>query len=492
MHVSLPAAGAFLAAMLSSPVLASAFPKMVNGLSDRSANTPQQHNKLRFRPRRAAPPQQLAPRQADPTAPWVSVDASGTPRTVTPVLTTVSGTPTLLNGAPADLTATVFTRTDFGDVRTTTAGQAAGDNGGIAPTASGVAAPPIPTASSVTGAGAFPVCANLDGDLAPFCMPSRGQKLAIGATYYVTWDPAFFPSNTTVMVTGNYFNASTGAITTQAFASPRLSAAWSFYAWPVDEALIKGAAVVGATSANISLSIAALAGGSAAVVQQRGPTVEVTYPPTYQQQPAKVPTGQALYIGIPSVVGFVILVLAGTCIWNRKARKISLGNIMSRSRHGYGAGKSRTQRMGMGGGRRGKKAAATGRAVPLANVPPEQQYRDVPEPKTSAPNVQPVRSMLTVDTARDHSKRDSDALGSLAGSPTEDRQMDYFGAQGHHAQQQYRPQQHGGYGQQQGAYNSSSRDDERDYYQGAGRQHAGGANVFRDEMSRQDRDRSGF
>ncbi len=86
---------------------------------------------------------------------------------------------------------------------------------------------------------------------------------------------------------------------------------------------------------NITLNIAALAPGSASMASFRGPTINVANPPIFHQEPAKAPAGPALYIGLPTVLGFVTLVLIGTWLWNRSERRIGLGNIMSRSRHGY-------------------------------------------------------------------------------------------------------------------------------------------------------------
>lgn len=47
----------------------------------------------------------------DDLSSWVSVDDSGVPKTITPVISTVSGTPTAVSDAPPfELTATVRTK----------------------------------------------------------------------------------------------------------------------------------------------------------------------------------------------------------------------------------------------------------------------------------------------------------------------------------------------------------------------------------------------
>lgn len=102
----------------------------------------------------------------DATDAWVTVGEDGTPKTVTPVQATISGTPTVISAPPNAVTATVFTSTVQGELKTTT----------------GTVPNPTPTATN--GAGAFPVCNNKDGDYAPFCLPLGGATLNPGKTYY--------------------------------------------------------------------------------------------------------------------------------------------------------------------------------------------------------------------------------------------------------------------------------------------------------------------
>lgn len=128
-------------------------------------------------------------------------------------------------------------------------------------------------------------------------------------------------------------------------------------------------------------------GGIPGVPDLPGPTVLVTHPPAYSQPPTQLPRGPALYIGLPTVLGVVVLCVVGACVWNRKARRIDLGNVMSRSRHGYGIGESRAQRLaksvrrsmrrgGDGGiGGSGRKDRGI-QLVEREMLPPEQVYRD--------------------------------------------------------------------------------------------------------------------
>lgn len=109
----------------------------------------------------------LLEKRAEPTAPWVTIDDEGQPvKTVTPSVTTVDGTTSIVNGAPHDLTASVYTWTTWGVVTTSTGN------------------PPNPTATAKSGEGTFARCSNLDGENAPFCSPYSNSTLLTGRTYY--------------------------------------------------------------------------------------------------------------------------------------------------------------------------------------------------------------------------------------------------------------------------------------------------------------------
>lgn len=355
-------------------------------------------------------------RATDSLTPWVTVDESGTAHTVTPYVTTVDGTATTVSAAPNDITGSVFTQTNFGEVTTST---------GTAP---------APTATATDGAGSFAVCNNKDGTLAPWCSPNDNAKLYPGTSYYcesmtapyiratlvtmadpfariVIWDSSYFAANTSIKIQGNYLNSSSGEITSQAFISEKMLASWGFWSLTVTSDLLQGK-----VARNISVQIAAVnatSGTSSTFI--KGPQIQVTQTPTYHAGATTLPSGAALYIGLPSIFGFIILCLAGTCIWNRKHRKINLGNVMSRSRHGHGLGKV-GRGMGMGKRRREKQAAERVQLMER-EVAAEggQIYRDEPSP----------------DPQPDHfdlphiPRRDSNELGSLAGTPTEDKRMDF-------------------------------------------------------------------
>lgn len=125
-------------------------------------------------------------------------------------------------------------------------------------------------------------------------------------------------------------------------------------------------------------------------------------PVYYHQPPTPAPTGKDLYIALPAAFGFILLCVVGGCLINRKHRKIGIGNVMG-CRKGYGVGKSRSQRLGLG-----KKK---GEAIHLQEqeLGPDSRYQDFPDEEGHR------------SRRRD---RDSD-LGSLVESPTEHRR-NYF------------------------------------------------------------------
>lgn len=370
--------------------------------------------------------------RAEATDAWVSVDKTGLPTTITPV---VSGA-TTLSAIPTELTATVVTRTAYGELTTSTG-----------------TAPALPTANNKKGKGAFLVCSNADGDYAPFCEPSADSSLYTGTTYFVTWDASALNS-TKVTVTGTYLNSTTGETGDDAFTADELRASWSYYAWTPNKGYLShgnGSAV------RVVLSLKELsADGETATATHAGPTVLVTKAPKYQQAAPELPKGAALYIGLPVIFGFCLLMVCGVCAWNRKTRHIGLGNIMSRGRHGYGIAKSRAKRMTrtMKSGAAGRRLSKRDRAAQqhhmhmMDNVPEDQMYRDEPQRFDGRADYDYDADAREVRMGGGgggygHARRDSDGLGSLAGTPTSE----------HFPRQQ------------------------------------GGGNVFREEMERQQRQR---
>ncbi|KAK2749060.1 hypothetical protein CKAH01_06557 [Colletotrichum kahawae] len=347
-----------------------------------------------------------------PTAAWISVAGDGVPSTVTPVPTTISGTPTYASAAPNALTGSVFTITDFRLVKVTTS----------------TGAPPVPTADHKNGQGAFAPCSNSNGDFAPFCDPAKGSTLYTDTTYYVTWDSSVLikgnQTDVRVKIKGKEVNGTTvGDVVFNKDTDSSQLAAYGYYAWTVSSGLIPK----GQDNATIELLMTYTING-VAQTDITGPQVFVSKRATYHPEGAKIPKGQELYIALPTVFGFLIICLIGGCLWNRKTRTIGLGNIMSRSRHGYGVGKSRAQRLGAKVRKSVFRGKDRGIALRTREISPDgYQYRDEPMPQQ--PQYQQQQH-----TGTGRPRRDSDALGSLAGTPTSDR-FDFHdtGAQGGNA-----------------------------------------------------------
>lgn len=109
----------------------------------------------------------ILPRQGNPQNIWVTVDGSGSARTVTPTVS-AAGSKLTISGAPGHVTATSV-------YMMTTAS-------GIIQTSTGMA--PVATAVAGSGEGAFVACSNYQGWDEPFCLPRRGSVLRPGDTYY--------------------------------------------------------------------------------------------------------------------------------------------------------------------------------------------------------------------------------------------------------------------------------------------------------------------
>lgn len=113
-----------------------------------------------------------------------------------------------------------------------------------------------------------------------------------------------------------------------------------------------------------------------------------------------------IVIALPVVFGSIIFLLIGICIWNRKTRRIDVGNIMGRSNRGYTG--RRVRRLFRGGDKHGDPrgellGAGSIRLEDRAHTSPLYEYSDYTDPTAPPPPPPPGR-------------RDSD-LGSLAGSP---------------------------------------------------------------------------
>ena len=207
----------------------------------------------------------------------------------------------------------------------------------------------------------------------------------------------------------------------------------SFGFWPlkVDSKLLKYG-----KDTNVTITLLSSRPGNNAVDKSIALPVFISQPDFEHVKDPKLPHGETLVIALPVVFGSIAIIIFGVFLWNRKTRKIHIGNIMGRSsgRNGYnGVGKRRI-------GFRSRKD--NGIQLNTHVIPPpiprgQKPPHDRPEPDY------PDYS----DDVPERPRRDSDALGSLANSPV-----------------------HTSF-----------------YEQGT----TGGRNTFRDEVQRQDQERRG-
>lgn len=304
----------------------------------------------------------------DAPSPWVTVDASGQARTITPTVTSVNGAATTISPPPDALTQTV-TYT----LSPTSAAAAATSTG----------PPPVATASSSSGAGAFLACNVYQGVDAPFCQPQSGSQLNPGKTYYgglspvlihnlqtpplspknktptytpqyhtVTWSDTYFSNaSTAVEVQGTYHDGS-GA----GFTSPRVAAGTGFYAWTIDGTLLDSPRDGGdrpASSLRVSLALASfqdLYGGALAAVP--GPTVLVVASTAAQEAGSGAAARpNAAAIAVPVVALVVVLPLAALAVRSWRRRRGDAGPVLGApgGRHGYGVRQNRARRAAAGG-----------------------------------------------------------------------------------------------------------------------------------------------
>jgi hypothetical protein len=108
-------------------------------------------------------------------------------------------------------------------------------------------------------------------------------------------------------------------------------------------------------SRNMTLVWVSYAPGASSASDPRHTSYNVTLAvPPVQHLPAPPPTPapdkKSLLIALPLSLGAVLLVVLGLFFGMRSHRRIMLGSVMGRGRRGYGAGKSRRERMAGGAG----------------------------------------------------------------------------------------------------------------------------------------------
>lgn len=317
----------------------------------------------------AAPAPTPAPRvqrRDDGSFVWITVDKFTSAKTITPTATVKDGTTIWDNEPPYSLTGSVYTTKNWDSMYTNTQ------------------APPNPRPDNQGDPAGYMLKCTMTGDMEknhnPICRPALNATLSSDLHYFgktclynhvdcapsiytnpiqVTWDPAFYnnsiskrddknitSSNRPIVVglKAEYWNDKNSSI----------AAKWDT-AWQSDMTYnaSSGFAVFLASDlktnnngTNIKLSLIPSYANNRDQLSDFAMTplqinVEVPLGRPANKSNSSLPKGAALYIGIPVAFGAVILLVCGGCWWNRKTRRIDLGNIMKRSRRGYSGRKER-------------------------------------------------------------------------------------------------------------------------------------------------------
>ncbi|CAI6257503.1 unnamed protein product [Periconia digitata] len=193
---------------------------------------------------------------------------------------------------------------------------------------------PVPASTN------FPQCH--DTGAKPFCLPNNNTPVYVGKTYYATWNADFFPPNSTVQIKVQWTNDSK----VETYSSENIPNQLGYAAVSMEKDWLQGYDLYNLTFRAVNFD----SGNPKKKAEVfDGPMVTLGYAPIEHYPPSR-PTQfnkEGLMIGLPVTLGFVLIVVVGLYIGMRKNRIIGVGNIMGRKR-GYGAGKSRRQRMGLG------------------------------------------------------------------------------------------------------------------------------------------------
>jgi Ykl077w/Psg1 (Pma1 Stabilization in Golgi) len=154
----------------------------------------------------------------------------------------------------------------------------------------------------------------------------------------VTWNPDFFPINSTVTIGLNYVNNSK----VSAWTSNGMPREKGFVTVTMQNDWLQGQKLTNLTF--IAISYTPASDHTASPYQ--GPLIMLQTPSLPVPSKTKAPDARSLIIGLPVALGGCALIIAVLFFLNRSTRKIGLGSIMGR-RRGYGVGKSRRQRLGL-------------------------------------------------------------------------------------------------------------------------------------------------
>lgn len=217
--------------------------------------------------------------------------------------------------------------------------------------------------------------------------------------FKVTWDPDFYnksaavSSNMTYEITVrlDYYNTTSKEWTKlETFDDDRVPTSWGFFPFKVTNHHHKERKLT-----NLTITLLSSAKGLHDKTNSVALPVAVMSPAGATSKPTPMPKGRTLTIALPVTFGALAILLFGVCLWNRKTRRIELGNIMSRSRHGYSGRRVRDRIFRSKRDNNGAIQLDTSRDFD-ASMPPSHHYHD---------------------DAPQRPRRDSDGLDSLANSP---------------------------------------------------------------------------
>ncbi|RDI82028.1 hypothetical protein Vi05172_g7940 [Venturia inaequalis] len=257
-----------------------------------------------------------------------SSSSTGTspPTSTTPtaglVQTTIDGTKTTLQVAAPTGDATATSKTD----------------------ASGTENSATATSTSALGAGDMKLLQCNAPTGSPMCMPTDETIVYVGDTYYVTWDPTRFDVNATINILLNYSNdtarvayTSEGVPKQRGFLTVTMQESWMES--KTNSTLIFGLVSYTPISDHTARPFV-------------GPTVYLSKKPATHYSPPPVntlPDNTSLLIGLPLGLGALFFVMLGLFFGMRQHRKISITEIKAAltKKKGYGASKSKRQRLGL-------------------------------------------------------------------------------------------------------------------------------------------------
>lgn len=187
--------------------------------------------------------------------------------------------------------------------------------------------------------GDFPICTDVN-DSSPFCLPRNGSNLTVDATYYVTWNPDYYPLNATITIELRYSSASQGD---SAFTSEKTANSYGYISLYMHKEWLQGK-----SKNNLTLYIIELdpSSGTRASARQ-GPTVTLHPKPVqHYKPPPQLPFNRlALMVGLPVSLSVVVGIVAGLFFGMREHRKIPIGAAMGsrgkRNRNGRLRGRRR-------------------------------------------------------------------------------------------------------------------------------------------------------